>query len=500
MSLPATSVAILVLAWDETTPAVRALVDATAAPAPVVDSVVVVVPSGGAGNTEPSQEEFLPLAAAPEWLAPTPLSAPEAPVLVEAAPTPTAASATAAPTTEPLAAVATADELLAPVPAAAPAAVATAAPIPLVAAQPPAGRPIDAAAASPSTLPPPVWTAVRVLRLSNFSLPALAAQAGLALPPTIWTGLAAAPAAPYIGSEAIATESLTPESQLLHTPDVAAIQTLAFVEETALGSGSVAPLSATVSAMPSGQPVPAAALPPTYLVSDLAEESGGLEADDLPLALATALPPEPTNSLPEAEPGEPVAPDFAPEQAGWPEALAALQQPVAEGTAAPNAEEPAATHTAPPVSAPEYPALRTGANVFEAPNLNFQVIQYARFAVPLALADTEFATIYAPAWPTWLAAQELRQRTGRPLVLHVSTLAAAADDSVETATGWQAELQRQALHRADLILTETPALALRLRHDLSLPAATVRTVPAADIEAIAQAVATALVRSTTNQG
>jgi ABC-type phosphate/phosphonate transport system substrate-binding protein len=98
----------------------------------------------------------------------------------------------------------------------------------------------------------------------------------------------------------------------------------------------------------------------------------------------------------------------------------------------------------------------------------------------------------------WLAAQELRYRTRQPLVLHVVALAAGDEESVATATGWQAELQRQALQRADLILAETPALTNRLRHDLGLPPDLVRTVPAANAQAVAMALRTAQLRSTAN--
>ena len=167
-----------------------------------------------------------------------------------------------------------------------------------------------------------------------------------------------------------------------------------------------------------------------------------------------------------------------PALADWAAALATLRQPAAPPeTAAPATE----------VTNAEYPALRPAAQHYPAPNLNFQVIQYARFAVPVALAEPPFAVLYAPAWPTWLAAQELRQRTGRPLVLHVATLAAADDESLETATGWIAELQRQALRRADLLIAETPALAQRLRHELGLEASRVLAIPAAEAVAIAQA-------------
>lgn len=178
--------------------------------------------------------------------------------------------------------------------------------------------------------------------------------------------------------------------------------------------------------------------------------------------------------------------DFSPSpaQAGWPEALASLRQPAA--LAAPLASEPAPGPPAMSVS-PVPRALHPIIGHYPAPDLNYQVIQYARFAVPVALAEAEFAAIYAPAWPTWLAAQELRQRTGRPLVLHVATLAAADDEPVGTATGWMADLQRQTIQRADLILAETPALAERLRRELGLPFAAVQAVAAADAPAIAQA-------------
>jgi hypothetical protein len=175
-------------------------------------------------------------------------------------------------------------------------------------------------------------------------------------------------------------------------------------------------------------------------------------------------------------------------QAGWPDALATLRQPT---TLAESTQTELVPGALPAVGGTGPAALQAVSTQYAAPDLNFQVIQYARFAVPVALAEAEFAAIYAPAWPTWLAAQELRQRTGRPLVLHVSTLAAADNESAGTATGWMAELQRHALQRADLILTETPALATRLCHELGLPASLVLTIAAADAAAIAQALHTA---------
>jgi Glycosyl transferase 4-like domain len=93
-------------------------------------------------------------------------------------------------------------------------------------------------------------------------------------------------------------------------------------------------------------------------------------------------------------------------------------------------------------------------------DLNFQVIQYARFATRQAVQDT-FAVIYAPDWPTWLAALEIRQQTGRPLVLHVHSL--AQERATPADRGWALELERLALRRADLILAASDELAHRLR-------------------------------------
>jgi hypothetical protein len=224
-----------------------------------------------------------------------------------------------------------------------------------------------------------------------------------------------------------------------------------------------------------------------------------LPALDAEADLASIAPDElTTDDTAPAEAPLPEAPAHA--QADWPDALAALRTPLPfeEPALAPEPEDAAAAFaTADEADAlaaePTMPQLLS--QPFEAPDLNFQVIQYARFAVPVALAQAPFAAIYAPAWPTWLAAQELRHRTRQPLVLHVATLAAAEGQSLETATGWQAELQRQALQRADLILAETPELTRRLRHDLGLTPELVRTVPAADAAAVAQALRTAHVRT-----
>ena len=475
MSLPAAvlpdPIAVLVLAWDEATPAVRALVEATHAPALPVDSILVMVPQADA-PAHLSAEEYLPL--------PADTYAPAEALATAEAPQKTAAT----------------EE-----PAAAPLAPTEPAEADVVAASSNLTEPSAELAPSPTleTLPKeitaPTWAAVRVLRLASHSLPQLAQRAGQPFPTPIWMGPAQAPAAPYLGATSLATAS--PTASLAPGLVPPSTQTPARKDEPAqifTADADLAPLKP----VPAATPAPAAALEsaspasapaPVYEPAE-ALPQGTLETD-LPLVedKSNELEEAPSRDLFQED-------DFSPSpaQAGWPEALASLRQPAP--LAAPLASEPLsglppaldapAPSLLPAPTSPAPAALRPAAGHYPAPDLNYQVIQYARFAVPIALAEAEFAAIYAPAWPTWLAAQELRQRTGRPLVLHVAALA-AGDAPAGTATGWMADLQRQALQRADLILTETSALAERLRRELGLPFATVQAVAAADAPAIAQA-------------
>ncbi|UYZ63413.1 glycosyltransferase family 4 protein [Hymenobacter weizhouensis] len=114
-------------------------------------------------------------------------------------------------------------------------------------------------------------------------------------------------------------------------------------------------------------------------------------------------------------------------------------------------------------------------------DLNRQVIQYARLATRRALAE-EFAVIYATEWPTWLAALEIRQQTGRPLALHVHSL--AQDRPTPADRGWGQELERLALRRADLVLASSEELAQRLRATYPLPPHRLRVAAATDAEAV----------------
>jgi len=486
MNLPVASapVAVLVLAWDETTPATRVLVEAPAAAASPLDSVVALVPTGRATDAL-SQEEFLPLEAS--------ITPHEEPALPDLAPAKTPAeaitiaadtAATEATGLGPLRPAATSPADAQPETAAA------------TEAQKPALRPSPtepAATAAALVTPALVWQEVRVLRfgasLGTGESGAVGSYLGQGEPTFVWTGDAAAPAAPYLGSSAAAQASQG--SLALDTPggDSAVAAALLAATDTAatalLALRTLGPID-ILNALPNNELL-VSSQPPIYPLAELTEAADAeSDAAPTPLADEPTLPTEAsTTELSETATEEPFAVDTTPVQTTEPLTLA----PPTPAVPTPPVAEPA--FFALPES-PQIAALRPLTQPFDAPDLNFQIIQYARMAVPQALNEQPFGVIYAPAWPTWLAAQELRHRSGQPLVVHIAKLAAADEETIDLAAGWVAELQRQGLHRADLILTETAALAQRLRHELALPAHRVRPVPAADAAAVAQALRTAV--------
>ncbi|QKG57345.1 hypothetical protein GKZ68_12395 [Hymenobacter sp. BRD128] len=468
MPLPAADlpepIAVLVLAWAEAAPAVRALVEATQAGAPTVDSILVMVPQADAPH-HLSAEEYLPLALPEAEAKPLAIAVEKPPAPTEAAP-PLAEMPPPAPATTTLLraealeedAEPATDELLLP-------GLAIAATVPASVPVPPE--------------PALTWSAVRVLRLGSYRLPQLAQLAGQPLPAPVWLGPTALPAAPYLGAVRPAPAGIRPARapmpiEAVASPPAHRNTTLA-MSRAASSTRPATPASA-VSALPSG-PAPADRRPP---------QTAALETDFRPQEAA---------ELAQFELASPGAADVlaqpatsaTPALADWPEALATLRQPATPPALAEPVELLELPATAEIPTAAPHAVLLPAATHYPAPDLNFQIIQYARFAVPVALAESPFAVIYAPAWPTWLAAQELRQRTGRPLVLHLAALAASVEESAETAAGWMAELQRQALHRADLVLVETPTLAARLHRELGLATGTVRVIAATDAAAIAQA-------------
>ena len=482
MSSPAAAVplAVLVLAWDETVPAVRALVEATEFSEPALDSVAVLVPVGPAAE-ELTQEEFLPLessSALPELL---PAEAPAHDAPEEIASSTSADESTIGEVAD----------------VALPTASATAPAGPSLQAFSPAATQSSAsplpAGLAPTTAealvrPALVWKEVRVLRLGGHGPNALTNYAGAPQPALVWHGVPTLPAAPYLGSSEPAQP--IPSIAAAGGSGVAA----ALLAATSTAATTVVALR-TLGLPSSGLPLPNEARPtpgqaPAYPTTER-PAAPDAELDTMPAPAASEPFPAAEASITElseeaAETDEAFTVDVSPVQTGG-----SIQPtlPPAEEAAAVEAEFfSLAEEDATP---PSLAALRPAARPFNAPDLNFQIIQYARLAVPRALAEQPFGVIYAPAWPTWLAAQELRHRTGQPLVLHIAKLAAAEDEHLDLAAGWVAEIQRQALHRADLILTETAALAQRLRHELALPAHRVRPVPAADAPAVAQALRTA---------
>lgn len=165
-----------------------------------------------------------------------------------------------------------------------------------------------------------------------------------------------------------------------------------------------------------------------------------------------------------------------------------LNQPADNLT--PDEPAPAASSNLPPVEfSPERATLNNlFSNLSEAPSdLNFQVIQYTRFATRLALRE-DFGVIYAPEWPVWLAGLEIRQLTGRPLVLHVHSL--ALDRNTPDDRGWILELERLALRRATLVLAASEALAQRLSDAYEVAAERIQVVPAHDDAALTNALRT----------
>jgi hypothetical protein len=132
---------------------------------------------------------------------------------------------------------------------------------------------------------------------------------------------------------------------------------------------------------------------------------------------------------------------------------------------------------------PERATLRSLLSALpEAPgDLNFQVIQYTRFATHLALRQ-DFGVIYAPEWHVWLAGLEIRQLTGKPLVLHVHSL--ALDRNSYDDRGWILELERLALRRATLVLAASQSLSERLQSAYNIAADRIQVVSAHDDEGL----------------
>ena len=233
----------------------------------------------------------------------------------------------------------------------------------------------------------------------------------------------------------------------------------------ASSGAALPPLAAglPVEMMPAA-PRPALVAPPARLRPTLHPLAGDLNFDpdpELP-ALHPLVFGEPTEEIGAAE-----ARDLsAPEDDLLPDAPA---HAVAASVAAP---VPAASPAVPTVITPPL----TG--------LNSRMIQYARQAAQLMRDRRDFGVIYAPNWPAWLAALEIRNSSGQPLVLYLAEQ--AADYAPPAERGWLLEVERMALRRATLILVPDEHLCRRLRAQYRGTIGEVRVVPAADEQQVQQ--------------
>ncbi|MBD2723983.1 glycosyltransferase [Hymenobacter armeniacus] len=271
----------------------------------------------------------------------------------------------------------------------------------------------------------------------------------------------AAPAAPYVGASAPAGPSV--QQPVAPLVPASSVREAADLAQAALSwPAGFSPLAAPAPAQAEEATVPTAVAP------DLNEEAAS-DSEPTTARLAEALD-EPREEIGAAEAGDLAAP----------EDNLTLEAPAADVAAA----EPAVEN---PASAPQIPAAPEAglsARLPAADGLNFRMIQYARQAAQLVHGRTDFEVIYAPNWPAWLAAVEIRNRSRLPLVLYAGSL---ASDFGPHEGGWLLEVERMALRRARLVLVPSEAVRQQLQQRHGAEASEVRVVPAAD-EAAVQAV------------
>lgn len=269
-----------------------------------------------------------------------------------------------------------------------------------------------------------------------------------------------APAAPYAG----ATEAAT---MVARTSAVATARVSARVHEF----------------FPPPPPAPPRPETPSLLLSETGAPDGTPDAlathaaVDTSAAPTAATSPAPDSNAPMLTPfDEPV------EEMGAAEA-SDLDAP--ENNLVPDAAPPAATSAARFTAENETTAPEAATWAVRQPTLdglNFRMIQYARQAAQLVDGRQDFGVIYAPGWPAWLAALEVRNRSGRPLVLYVPAL--ASDTAPAAERGWLLGLERMVLRRATLVLVPDAEVLRQLRARHAEALGEVRIVPAADEAAV----------------
>ena len=236
-------------------------------------------------------------------------------------------------------------------------------------------------------------------------------------------------------------------------------------------------------------PVPLQSFSPTVReAANLAQAAGRLTptATEVVVGTSPAGPPSPVSAVASAS-ASGVLPIIQPavfseptEQPGPAEAAAVLAaednitlDEVAEEVTVAFAERAAPAAPMAPVSSLLQPNLE---------DLNFRMIQYARRAAQLVRGRTGFGVIYSPTWPAWLAALEIRNSTGQPLVLYATGL--AADFVGPAERGWLLEVERMAMRRARVILVPDEAVRHRLAAHYGGTIGAVRVVAADDEMAV----------------
>ncbi len=319
--------------------------------------------------------------------------------------------------------------------------------------------PASAAAQAAATAGTGAFPAARIIGLAERAAQPLAAAGGALL-----RAAAALPAAPDTAAAAARSQWPAGAAPTAARPQVPAAPYAGASTAPALW---VAPGPASVQAVPATPPVPShAELPRPH--------SQALRPRTHPLAGDLRFDPDPEL------PGRP-----------WPEATAEITGEPAPAEAADldapeddltleenNGIEPVQPSYPAPAPAAGAPAAAGPRGLLPPPDgLNARMIQYARQAAQLVRERRDFSVIYAPNWPAWLAALEIRNRTGVPLVLYAAGLAAHCPAPAER--GWLLEVERMALRRAHLVLVpdEETRQQLLAQYGSTLAAA-VRVVPA----------------------
>ncbi|MDF2436657.1 MAG: glycosyl transferase group 1 [Bacteroidota bacterium] len=78
-----------------------------------------------------------------------------------------------------------------------------------------------------------------------------------------------------------------------------------------------------------------------------------------------------------------------------------------------------------------------------------KVMQYAEITANLA-SKMDFDVIHAHDWMTMLAGMKIKQRTGKPLIMHIHSL--EVDRSGVDSKGWVYELEKKGMEYADLLI------------------------------------------------